>query len=86
MIKDPIADALYAGLMNEAVYWLSPVDKNDDFGDTIKDVMIDGKTKQGPWGLMTPASWAKHGVGKLGTGYGQKYQKQTDGKWLKVEG
>jgi hypothetical protein len=35
---------------------------------------------------MTLKSWRLHGFGKLGTGYGQKYEKQADGRWLKVEG
>jgi len=67
-------------------YWMGNVQKQDDFGDEIVDVFIDGKTNQGPWGFMTPESWKKHGVGKLGTGFGQKYKKQDDGKWLKIEG
>jgi len=70
----------------EAQYWLGPVGKTDDFGDKITDELIDGKTRQGPWALMTPNSFKKYGVGRLGTGYGQKYKKQPDGKWLKIEG
>jgi hypothetical protein len=35
---------------------------------------------------MTPASWMRHGAGRYGTGHGQKYQKQEDGKWLKTQG
>lgn len=67
------------------VYWLSGVGIDDDFNDKVENTIIDGKTKTGPWGLMTPASFARFGVG-LGTGLGQKYEKQPDGKWLKVEG
>ena len=67
-------------------YWLSPVGKVDDFEDRISDEIIDGKTIYGPWALMTPISFKKHGVGRLGTGYGQRYKKQPDGKWLKIEG
>jgi len=66
-------------------YWLSPVSDKDDFGDTIEDVIIDDKTKHGPWALMTPASFDENGI-KLGLGWGQKYQKQEDGKWLKIDG
>lgn len=71
-----------------AVYWLSPVGKNDDFGDPITDEIIDGKSSMGPWGLMTAASWARHSGtgGRLGTGLGQRFKKQSDGRWLKVEG
>lgn len=67
-------------------YWLSPVGAADDFGSPIDTVIIDGKTRMGPWALMTPDSFEKFGTGKLGTGYGQKYEKQEDGKWLKIEG
>ena len=66
-------------------YWLSPVGEVDDFGNTIEDIIIDGKTKQGPWALMTPKSFEENGI-KLGIGFGQKYQQQEDGKWLKIEG
>jgi cell division protein FtsI/penicillin-binding protein 2 len=67
-------------------YRTGEVKSRDDFGLTITNVMIDGKTKNGPWAIMTPTSWRQHGVGKLGTGYGQKYEKQIDGRFLKVEG
>jgi hypothetical protein len=70
----------------KAVYWLSPLGYRDDFGAQYDNIMIDGKTRIGPWANMTQESWRCHGVGCLGTGYGQKYQKQTDGSWLKIEG
>ena len=56
-------------------YWLSPVGDVDDFGDTIEDIIIDGKTKEGPWALMTPKSFEENlpyamvlykGQGKVG--------------------
>jgi hypothetical protein len=68
------------------VYWLSPVGGFDDFDDPIKDEIIDGKTQMGPWALMTPKSYAEYGIGRLGTGFGQRYKLQSDGKWLKIEG
>ena len=67
-------------------YWLSAVPEKDDFGDTIKDMFIDGKTVMGPWALMTERSFKSFGTGRMGLGYGQEYEKQKDGKWLKVEG
>jgi hypothetical protein len=67
------------------VYWTGPIGPNDDFDAPIGDTFIDGKTTIGPWGIMTPANHERLGVG-LGTGRGQKYVKQTDGRWLKVEG
>ena len=69
-----------------AKYWTTPVKERDDIGDLITDTIIDGKTKRGPWAIMTPASFDIHGIGRLGTGFGQKYVKQQDGNWLKVEG
>jgi hypothetical protein len=67
-------------------YWAGAVPPNDDFGDPIEDEFIDGKTIHGPWATMTPRSWRKHGVSSLGTGRGQYYEKQKDGRWLKVQG
>jgi hypothetical protein len=72
--------------MGMKTYWLSEVNENDDFGDVIIDEIIDGKTKYGLWALMTPKSFKEHGVGRLGIGYGQKYKRQPDEKWLKIEG
>lgn len=69
-----------------AKYWLGDVGEQDDFGVYYDLYMIDGKTKQGPWANMTMESWKRHGVGKLGLGFGQKYKKQLDGRWLKVAG
>lgn len=67
-------------------YWTGHVDENDDFGHPIISIMYDGMTRMGPWATMSETSWRQHGVGKLGTGYGQKYERQPDGKWLKVAG
>jgi len=68
------------------VYWVGDVEEADDFGAPIKDEFIDGRIETGQWAVMSPASWKMFGNGKLGTGYGQRYKKQADGKWLKVEG
>jgi len=71
----------------QPVYWLSPVGDVDDFGDKITDTIYDAPTRGGPWALMTQQSWAVHARSmKLGTGMGQRFRKQKDGKWLKVEG
>lgn len=70
--------------------WVSPVPDVDDFNDFIMDEFIDGKTRHGPWAMMTPKSWEFHGIGRLGTGYGQRYKLTHDinGRkwWSKVEG
>lgn len=68
-------------------YWLSPVPAEDDFNDPIiGDTIYDARTVYGPWALMTPASFSLHTDGRLGTGYGQRYVRQADGRWLCVEG
>jgi hypothetical protein len=72
--------------MEQEKYWFGKLPPNDDFGVPYEKIMIDGKTKQGPWANMTITSWRLHGCGKLGTGFGQKYKKQPDGRWLKIEG
>jgi hypothetical protein len=72
--------------MSKEVYWAGNLPPKDDFGIKYDVTMIDGATKYGPWACMTPKSWRVYGMGKLGTGFGQKYVKQADGRWLKVEG
>jgi hypothetical protein len=66
-------------------YWTGDVGPKDDVGDTIEDVFIDGATTLGPWAIMTPKTHRRIGKG-IGQGLGQKYKRQPDGKWLKVEG
>jgi hypothetical protein len=73
-------------VINRKVFWLSPVGECDDFKDVIEDVIYDGRTTMGPWALMTPKSFRQHGLGRTGLGLAQKYEKQPDGRWLKVEG
>jgi hypothetical protein len=81
--KEAVVDTKPAG---EAVYWLSPLSGCDICSGSFEAVMYDAKTKQGPWGNMCQKCYVKHGVGRLGTGFGQKYEKQADGRWLKTEG
>jgi hypothetical protein len=65
--------------------WLGSVNKTDDFGSIIGDIFIDGKTKYGPWAIMTPKSFEEHGV-RVEWGYGQKYVKNDEGLWIQTEG
>lgn len=46
---------------------------------------IDGKTRQGPWGCLCFFCYVEHGCG-LGTGKGQQYDIQKDGRWKKTGG
>jgi hypothetical protein len=72
--------------MDKPVYWQGSLNSVDDFGVRYDGTMIDGRTKHGPWANMTEKSWLLQGCGRLGTGHGQKYKQQPDGRWLKVEG
>ena len=68
-------------------YWSGSVQAQDDMGQPITDEFIDGKTRSGPWAIMSPSSWAKYGMprdGRCGVGLGQRYHKQPDGRWLKT--
>ena len=78
-------DAVWGALVLEDKRWYSPVGEADDFRMTIVDTVIDGKTRMGPWALMTPESHAAYGCG-LGMGQGQRYRLRPDGIWIKVEG
>jgi len=67
--------------------WLGDPPFVDSFGDPITDEFIDGVTAlTRQWAIMTPRSWRLNGIGKLGTGKGQRYRLQEDFlTWLKVE-
>lgn len=53
--------------------------------EAITDTFVDGKTMMGPWANMCLICHRQEGRG-LGMGCGQKYQKQADGRWLKIGG
>ena len=53
--------------------------------ESLGEQFIDGATRGGPWAIMCDKCHKGHGAG-LGTGRGQKFVKQDDGRWLKVEG
>ena len=38
------------------------------------DAIVDGRTAFGPWAYMCKRCWLVRGVGRLGTGYGQKLE------------
>lgn len=45
--------------------------KYEDGRDNVPAV-VDGKTTRGPWANMCERHWGSHGVGRLGTGFGQR--------------
>ncbi len=73
--------------MKQKRYWVGDVSDVDDFGRQITDEFVDGRTvHRGMWATMSPLSWRENGCGQLGTGSGQRYRRQRDGQWMKVEG
>ena len=54
----------------------------------LGDVMYDGKVNSGngQWAIMDAQSWERYGCGKLGTGFGQKYLRGSDGLFYGSEG
>lgn len=70
--------------MNEKIEWTSG--KTCDYCGKTADVMYDSASREGPWAFMCPDCWEKHGFGTLGIGFGQKYERLTDGRFFKIEG
>jgi hypothetical protein len=75
-------------------YWMSPAPVACDLvgempgphDDIVKaGEFVDGRTQMGPWANMCITCHRRHGVG-LGTGKGQRYTRQADGRWLKTGG
>ena len=68
--------------------WMGPAPTNCDVCETkITIKFYDAKTNIGPWASMCPSCHnLGPGLGRLGTGLGQEYTKQPDGKFLKTGG
>ena len=72
--------------MAQARYWLgSEISTCEVTGKTITDRFVDGRTPFGPWAIMHPDVFAGWGY-KPAQGVGQLYEKQPNGKWLKIDG
>ena len=68
------------------VFWLGRVPSYCQVSGTpITDEFVDGRSANGQWAIMHPETFAALGH-PFGPGFGQKYKKQSDGKWLKVAG
>lgn len=69
--------------------WCGPVPKTCDTCETeLLGVFYDAKTSlNGMWANMCTTCFSLGpGLGKLGTGWGQRYERQPDGSWLKTGG
>jgi len=57
-----------------------------DYCGEAADTMYDSASKEGPWAFMCPDCWEKHGLGKIGVGYAQRYDRDPDGRLFKTAG
>lgn len=48
--------------------------------------LYDAKTTDGPWATMCSWCFKEHNASGLGTGRGQCYKRQDDGRYLKIQG
>jgi hypothetical protein len=68
-------------------YWMGGVPTRCQISDQpIKTMFVDGRVPRlGIWAIMTPGTFRENG-GTLGLGRGQLYEKQSDGRWKKIDG
>lgn len=72
-------------ISERTVYWKGNLKDCNICHGPFGTVMYDAKTIAGPWGNICQGCFITHGVG-LGTGLGQRYELQHDGKFLKTAG
>jgi len=74
--------------MSKEVKWLgSAPDKCDTCDTPIGNIFYDAKTEFGPWACMCPSCFTLGpGLGKLGTGFGQKFEKKDIQVFIKTGG
>lgn len=66
-------------------YWQGKITCCDLCEKSIKETFVDGMTKTGPWAIMCQSCFDDMGRG-IGTGLGQVYQEQPDGRWMNTAG
>lgn len=68
--------------------WLGPAPtKCDTCGQPIVDTFYDAATIHRMWACMCPNCQVfGPGLNKVGTGIGQEYKKNKEGKWIKTAG
>lgn len=69
----------------KGVYWCGdPGDTCQISGEPFDGVMYDARTPYG-WANICQNVFTRHGC-RLGTGFGQKYELQNNGRWMKTAG
>ena len=74
-------------MAKRATYWIGDVPTHCQLsGREIKGIFVDGRVPGiSSWAIMSPGTFRTAG-GQTGTGLGQVYKQQGDGRWLKIEG
>jgi hypothetical protein len=71
-------------MTKEPTYWYGSLPDKDDFGVPYQNIMIDDNIMIDS--VIIRGYWSETSWQIFGTGNGQKYEKQPDGRWLKIEG
>lgn len=67
-------------------YWIGEVPVRCQLSNRkIGKTFVDGRLPGGGWASVHPTQFKRIG-GKFGADCGQLYEKQPNGRWLKVEG
>jgi hypothetical protein len=69
-------------MVNQVFWWGEIPEACQVSRDPITNAFVAGN---GKWACMSPYTHSRVGIG-LGTGRGQRFEKQEDGRWLKVAG
>lgn len=73
-------------VLKQNVFWCGDLqDECNICQGSFGSVMFDARTRSGQWGNLCQKCFRRFGNG-LGTGKGQQYAKQNDGRWLKKGG
>lgn len=68
-----------------AVYWLGEGRVCEYCKRGLVETLIDARVRDGGWMVLDADCHASIGMG-FGVGRAQRYQRQADDRWLKVEG
>jgi hypothetical protein len=72
--------------MSDRIYWIGSNPTHCQVNGTpLGDVMYDANVPGIGWGNIGHDAFVSYGC-SLGLGRGQKYERQPDGRWLKVAG
>jgi hypothetical protein len=71
--------------MSKPVYWNGKITHCQITNKPLGDVMYDARLPTGQWGNIGQEAFEAYRC-RLGVGFGQKYERQEDDRWLLIEG